>query len=366
MHAVEVKNKLRRFLSSRLARNVYFWTILTFFKDSLTSSKLDSCLYLFLLIINISIFIIICTVNNLVLVPYLLRRKKYFLYVLLTLSIVFVSAFLYTLWLKYLTLRLPNTEIFEVSIVVPALTGTLTVDSILSEMKTIFYFMLELVFSFTGMWYINSYTRNEKLAQQAMKKQLETELNFLKNQINPHFLFNTLNNLYGLSLKHSEQTPEAILKLSSILRYVLYEANTESISFDKEKEIIQAYIDIEMLRLPENGNMQFSIMTDRSCSVPPLLWLPVLENVFKHGANTIEDNYLVDFRFALHENELTIYSRNTSKPKREKSNPERAGGIGLTNLRKRLEILYPGKHSFSAMADEANFYTVNVQIILNG
>ena len=93
--------------------------------------------------------------------------------------------------------------------------------------------------------------------QEVLKKQVEIELDFLKNQINPHFLFNTLNNLYGLTLKKSDHAPDAILKLSMILRYMLYESNVDAIAFEKEKEIMQAYIDLELLRMEKGHDFHF-------------------------------------------------------------------------------------------------------------
>jgi LytS/YehU family sensor histidine kinase len=197
---------------------------------------------------------------------------------------------------------------------------------------------------------------------EAIKKQVETELNFLKSQVNPHFLFNTLNNLYALSLKKSDDTPDAILKLSSILRYTLYDSNVPLVSFEKEKEVMQAYIDIEMLRLTDTGNVHFSILGDGQRQVPPLLWLPVLENVFKHGAHQLNADFLVDFRFTVHGDILRIFSKNRAR--RITDADRKSGGIGLGNLRKRLELLYPGRHSIIAMPDENSNYIVDVQINL--
>src|SRR6185437_14342472 len=153
-----------------------------------------------------------------------------------------------------------------------------------------------ILFQFTMAWYMTDHAKQQKAIEAAKKKQVEAELNFLKSQINPHFLFNTLNNLYALAIKHSDKTPDTILKLSAILRYLLYESNVENISFEKEKEIMQAYIALELLRLSNSNNFTFSISSDNKCNIPPLLWVPVLENVFKHGTRIISDNNFVDYR----------------------------------------------------------------------
>jgi LytS/YehU family sensor histidine kinase len=216
---------------------------------------------------------------------------------------------------------------------------------------------------FTMAWYMNDYSKQEKLVEETRKKQIETELSFLKSQINPHFLFNTLNNLYSLALKKSDTAPEAILKLSVILRYLLYDSNTEEVSFDKEKEIMQAYIDLELLRLADNDQLHFSISADNSCKVPPLLWLPVLENVFKHGTRFISTECFVDYRFMIQNNMLTIYAKNRYKNAAPSVESDKVGGIGLSNLRKRLNILYPQKHKINIMQDE-DYYVTEVQVAL--
>lgn len=185
------------------------------------------------------------------------------------------------------------------------------------------------------------------------------ELAFLKSQINPHFLFNTLNNLYALTLKKSDEAPETILKLSNIMRYILYESNVEYASSEREKEVMQSYIDIELLRLPDSASVQFSIIIDQAQNVPPLLWLPVVENVFKHSRTTKQTE--IDFRFTIKNNTLTMYSKNNIGLN---TTDNKAGGIGLTNLKKRLEILYPGKHHIDVSRAD-NYFIIEVKIDLN-
>jgi two-component system LytT family sensor kinase len=217
------------------------------------------------------------------------------------------------------------------------------------------------LFVFSLGWFMHDHTRQQKLLEAVQKKQMETELHFLKNQVNPHFLFNTLNNLYGLSLKNSDKGPDAILRLSSILRYMLYESNAQLVSFEREKEIMNAYIELELLRLPAGEDFHFNIEADRAYSIPPLLWLPVLENVFKHATRVIATHYFVDFRFVIKDNIVEIYSKNNYKAG-AKTNGD-AGGIGLDNSRKRLALLYPGRHKIETGKDE-EYYTVQIKIEL--
>jgi len=208
---------------------------------------------------------------------------------------------------------------------------------------------------------MHDHARQRKAMLLVQQKQTETELNFLRAQINPHFLFNTLNNLYALALRKSDKSPDAILKLSSILRYLLYDANTANASFEKEKEIMEAYIDIESLRLDNSTRLHIHISADEPYQVPPLLWLPVLENVFKHGTRIISEDNPVEFRFEIINNKLIIYSKN--KEKMLVKTDEEHGGIGLTNLQKRLALLYPGRHHLS-VSQEDNYYISEVKIDL--
>jgi LytS/YehU family sensor histidine kinase len=209
---------------------------------------------------------------------------------------------------------------------------------------------------------MHDYWRQQEIIKETLQKQLETELSFLKNQINPHFLFNTLNNLYALALQKSDAAPDAILKLSSILRYILYESDTPTVSFEKEKEIMQAYIELELLRLSDKEQLHFNITTDKPYDLPPLLWLPVLENVFKHGTRTMSEKNPVEFNFEIKNGRLSVYSKNNDKML-VGSNGQ-PGGVGLNNLKKRLELLYPNKHRFETKS-ENNFYVAQIQIDLS-
>lgn len=358
-----VADKIPAFLLNRSARNIWFWIYMYVSKIVPKHSLLSGNLYYGLVAFNLLFFAIPCYINNFLLIPRLLSSKRYISYSIAFLANVIVFTVSYTWWLKYLQVKILGIRIFDVSIEAPLLTSDLSWRSVIEESRSPFWIFFIFIFSFTGLWYIQDHTRNERIAREAVKKQVELELSFLKQQVNPHFLFNTLNNLYGLTLVKSDRASEAILKLSSVMRYILYEASVELISFEKEKEIIQAYIDIEMLRLSEHSDVQFSIMNTQEKSIPPLLWLPVLENAFKHGAHTLSDDFSIDFRFTLKDDLLSIYSRNTCHTAR-KRDPAKPGGIGLSNLGKRLGLLYPGKHSIFTGIDDDNFYVVNVKIEL--
>lgn len=361
----QVISKVVHFFKSRLGRNICFWMFLLYKRllNPVSPDIVPTGIYYALVLVNISGFILLCYINNLILLPRLISRKKYLLYILSAIALSYLGAYAETALLKYQHVYYPKLQMFTVSIVASPMTNDLSLGAIYREMGTVRVLVQAFMIGFTGFWYINAYTQREKLMDEIVKKQVETELNFLKSQVNPHFLFNTLNNLYGLTLVKSDIAPEAILKLSSLLRYTLYESNVPLISFEKEKDMMQAYIDIEMLRLHEGDNMTFTIMTDSEKDIPPLLWLPILENVFKHGTTTMNHQPDIDFRFTIREGVLHIFSKNSVKIDRQDNKLEKFGGIGLVNLSKRLELLYPGKHSiYTSM--ENGYYTADIQITL--
>ncbi|WP_374163140.1 sensor histidine kinase [Arcticibacter sp. MXS-1] len=182
-----------------------------------------------------------------------------------------------------------------------------------------------------------------KLLLERRNAALEAELNFLRGQIHPHFLFNTLNNLYGLTLSHSAEAPQVVLKLSGILRYMLYECNTSYIKLKKEVQMISAYIELEKIRYGDRLDVQFSVSGDyEDTEIAPLLILPFVENAFKHGASEQVGTCWINIYLEVKGKALKLKVSN-SKPE-EQSGTQPAGGvgnIGLKNVRKRLELLYP-------------------------
>lgn len=348
-------------LSSRLALNIYFWVILILLKHSDADDQhaYSPWIYYGLMLFFMSFFAFISYFNNLVVLPKLLLRGKRFLYFIITPCYVFLVAFFYTFLLKYIPTIMPGMVTLEMSIVMDPFSGDLSVAGVLEDIQTYFVMMLVWVtlFSLLAIYHYNS--KKVKAMQIAIAKHQEAELHFLKNQLNPHFLFNTLNNLYALSLKKSDETPEAIIKLSTVLRYMLYEADVNLVSFEQEKEIMQAYIDIELLRIKQTVNLQFAFTADKEYQIPPLLWLPILENVFKHTRNVAEPE--IDFSFSIIGNKLHLQCKNTFVPSTQNQNIKE-GGIGLTNLTKRLQLIYPHQHVLSQQISNNTYF---IEVIIN-
>lgn len=204
--------------------------------------------------------------------------------------------------------------------------------------------------------------QNEK--QVLLTQTIQSELRFLKSQINPHFLFNTLNNLYALTLKKSDQAPEIVLKLSEIMRYMLYECNERRVLLTKEIQYIHNYLDLERLRQPKAADIQFTTAGNISEQmVAPLLFVPFLENSFKHGLNHhIQGGGFVRLYLRVQGEDLEFMIENSKAAENvPRQNHPRSGGIGLTNVRQRLELLYPENHTL-IVSDEPNRFAVTLHL----
>ncbi len=356
-------SKLIKTLKGRLGRNVLFWAIVAFFIATLNSSANDYPLKVYALyktITTVLLFLLTCT-NNFFLIPKTLAKKRYWLFftgLIFELAIFSIS---YLLVLKQMVGMYADIEVYEVSIITSPVSTDWSFGAFFDEGISYAFGLLMWLAVFTLAWFANDRINKERIAKEAEKKRLEAELSLLRNQISPHFLFNTLNNIYGLTLKKSDVAPEAILKLSALMRYMLYESDEELVSFEKEQEAMQAYINMELLRLPEaEDKLKFTVEADKEYKIPTLLWLPMLENAFKYATRVISDNYFIDYTCKVEHGVLTIESSNSYK----EDIPLEKGGLGLTNLRKRLSILYQDKYSIDEKRSNG-VYTISVKIELD-
>lgn len=356
----------------RPARNIYFWIgyFLNFYQNA-EEFKYGADTK-FLLLSGIILFL--CAVfylNNLWLLPKYFKKKLYRAYflrfaILLLLSACGLVAINY-FFDKYFPMEsfsgLTMVSLDSSNVYTMLQEGTEMLPLLLTGALVAMAFFF---FFFFMAWFMNDYFVQQKRLEQALKEKLETDLALIKYQISPHFLFNTLNNLYGMSLIKSENLSKSLLDLANILRYILYESATDEIHFDKEKQVLDAYIQLELLRLHKIENLFFKISADANYKLPPLLWLPVLENVFKHATRHIASEHYVDFNLTIENNIWIIDSKNTFKLARDhKSFPtQEVSGMGLQNLRKRLEICYPGKYQLIEKT-ESNLYSIFIKIDLN-
>lgn len=200
----------------------------------------------------------------------------------------------------------------------------------------------------------------EKKKQQIEHEKLATELSFLKSQINPHFLFNTLNNIYSLALVKSDATAGAVLKLSSIMRYVLNETKHNTVPLEKEVQFIKDYIELQKARLTDKVTIQFLVegKTEQK-HIAPLILIPFVENAFKYGISTKETS-VISFKLQADDNMIDFTCVNNIIANDKEQNEQT--GIGLKNTKRRLELLYPEKHSLT-VSKENNLFIVHLTLL---
>lgn len=299
--------------------------------------------------------------NYLVFVPLLFPQKRLILYLLIcstSLVVIFFSV-------KYLTTHFPDTINFsaypqllspapgnstpQFQHDLPAHTGALSV---------IIGFVI-LAIS-TSIRVTQSLYLNEEQRKEIQNEKLSAELLFLKSQINPHFFFNTLNSIYYLAHTKSDQSPAAILKLSEIMRYIIYEAVKDKVPLAKEMDYIQNYIDLQRLRLNDNVNIEFVVhLGSQSYQIGPMLLIPFVENAFKHGIDYTQTTTISIS--AVMENKTLHFCVKNPNIQQNRVNLV-SSGVGLKNVKKRLELLYPG--NFQLFIREEQLFTVDLYLNL--
>lgn len=201
---------------------------------------------------------------------------------------------------------------------------------------------------------IRVHYKSLEFEQELLREKLQSELNFLRAQTNPHFLFNTLNNLYVLARKKSDRTADAIMMLSKIMRFVLYDCRAPRIPVADEAKIIQDYIELEKLRYNDRLQVRYEehIVTPGG-SIAPLLLLPFVENSFKHGAGSTTGVAQIFVHLHLENQTLDFEVRNTVEGDERPPNPD---GIGLKNVRRQLELIYPGRYELHVHREGGMFH----------
>ena len=190
------------------------------------------------------------------------------------------------------------------------------------------------------------------------KERKENELRHLKAQLNPHFLFNTLNNLYGLSVAESGKLPDLMLKLSELLRYSLYDTNQHYVELQKELNYIGNYVELERIRLSKNSEIALEMTGDFSERyIAPLMLIIFIENSFKHFSAARNQQAFVYISIEVKDDILHMKTRNSADPGYTPQKKESKGGIGLRNVRQRLNLIYPGKHTLMIRQKPAYFET---------
>ncbi|WP_276504096.1 sensor histidine kinase [Terrimonas pollutisoli] len=308
------------------------------------SGKVRQSIYLMDFLMFISIMSILYFVI-LVLIPHFLFRSKLVLFFLSCVILFFlIYVISYLLELFFLRPFIPYSDVYQY-------TDFSVVDIIQKSLVVAVMMGCMIGLKVFKKWIIDVQRMNE--LQQA---NLKTELEQLKSQINPHFLFNTLNNLHVLTKTDPEKASQVILGLSDLLRYQLYDSAREKIQLSKDITFIHNLLTMEKLR---KDDFTYEVNTEGKIdgiSVPPFLFIPFVENAIKHGASTVGHSYLT-LHFRITEHQLHFTSENSKPPVKTNG----IGGLGLKNIKRRLELLYPGNHTLE-ITDKKDKYIVNLII----
>ncbi|WP_299180176.1 sensor histidine kinase [uncultured Aquimarina sp.] len=295
--------------------------------------RYDSSFSFFLWALKYAINIMaVIWINHFVLIPYFFDKKRYFIYVLLVIGSIFLIA--------YIEAFANNSW--------PGVTKT---------------FLFHFYTTGTGMaaFFLRRNMIIQKENAEKEKLQKEMELNYLKEQVNPHFLFNSLNSIYSLSRQQSPETPDLVMQLSELMRYQLESSKKEAVPLKEELEFIENYLLLEEKRLSKRCTIEFLIEGDLSgLKISPMLLIPFVENAIKHGAQSTNEQSKIDISVTI-KNTTLHFSVVNSKP--TMITATNRNGLGLENVRRRLGLLYPNAHTLD-IVDNANDYYVNLNINL--
>ncbi|MEM6892183.1 MAG: histidine kinase [Bacteroidota bacterium] len=329
--------------------HVIFWSIYFIFNTLRWGSVHDDFLYsLKTNLIGFPIHMALAYFNIYVLMPKFVYTRKYVTYALLVILALFV-----TLFAKYnLTYYLVSTNVMPEG---PGYTDSITLNYALQMMLGELY-----VTAFvTCIKVTNDWLRENSKLHDLEKRQLTTELKFLRSQVSPHFFFNTLNNIYSLTLEKSNKAPEVILKLSELMRYLLYATRKRKQDLKSEIDCIQNYIDLERIRFNDSLEINVGVTGDLdNKSIAPMLLVPLIENCFKHGASKNIGDMHINLDINVEQDFLYFKICNTIPANMENNKvATRGGGIGLSNVKKRLELGYrPEDYKLSIYEKEQMFH----------
>jgi sensor histidine kinase YesM len=285
--------------------------------------------------------------------PFILRKRRFLVYnIVLGAAIVWMFCIIWSYGLYVWRLLGINLHIYS---------SIGTFKSKEAAIAAQMGFSVGSIFFFGTVRHIYNYVKLRQAAQQLRIEKQAAELNYLKSQTNPHFLFNTLNNIYSLARDKNDLAPESILRLSKILRFMLYEAGGEYIAIELELKIINDYIALEKLRYDESLDINFNYdVEDMKQALPPLLLIPLVENAFKHGASETRSHPFVNIHLSVNKRQLTFSVKNSAESVLGQEGIKE--NIGLSNLRRQLALLYTDYELSVRQADSV--FTANLKINL--
>lgn len=354
-HHANLKKSIIQFVKKPIVYHLIFWISYFLFNTLRWGSYFDDYWYsLRSNLVEFPIHVILVYINLYYLLPRYIpsRLPKY-------LTLLFTAILIMSLIRIVLNYQLVTTEVWRESVIKEQ--SLFGVNYIIA----VFIGELYVVGLTTAIKLIIDWVRTQRRARELERRNHETELSFLRSQVQPHFFFNTLNNLYSLTLDKSDKAPETVLKLSDLMSYVIYKGKNNRVSLPEEVTHIQNYIDLERLRYGDNliaeinitGNIQGKV-------IPPLILMPFVENSFKHGSNYKNGNIPISINLSINGNVLYFSVKNSKS--RNSSSPEQKSrsGIGIQNTLRRLELLYDKNFNLDIIEDEQS-YKISLKITLD-
>ncbi len=336
-----------------LILNLIFWAIISvILVIALFFSTQDHTLKDYLInfgafgFLNVAVFYI----NYIYLIPELIKkRKQYWAYIIFFIFLIAVAT-----GLKIFIAILNPEEALSYVSNGKKVAVALTSFAINSVFSVGFFLVSSCIIKFVVDWFYN-----ERIQRDLESEKKDMELQFLKSQLNPHFLFNSLNNIYSLAYQNSTKTADAILKLSEIMRYMIYESNDSWVSLDKELEYVMSYIELQKLRFKDGAAVEIKINGEvDGQKVVPLILISFVENAFKHGVANDPENPI---KINVIANQKILHFSVSNK--KSNSNRDALGGVGLNNVERRLQLLYPERYTLN-IVNSATHYTTELMLDL--
>lgn len=338
---------------SAIIVNLIFWLlILTLLSVSILNRSAQPTWFEILVefgfygIINVSLFYI----NYLILIPNVIQRKQsLWLYVFLIIGLICV-----TVVIKLGIAVLYPDIILEHTYQKHKTTTPYNIYMLQALFMSGFFIVISSLLKFTTDWFVN-----DRIQRNLESEKKDMELQFLKSQLNPHFLFNSLNNIYSLAYQKSEKTADAILKLSEIMRYMIYESNDSWVDLSKEIDYLKSFVELQKLRFKDGAAVQININGEiDGQKIIPLILIAFVENAFKHG---VENDPTDPIKINLIANKKILHFSVTNK--KNTGHKDAMGGVGLNNVERRLQLLYPDRYKLN-IVNSATHYTTELMLNL--
>ena len=331
-----------------IALHVGFWILYFLLITLLISNYLPFDQALARILLNGVVMVFAFYFNALVLVNRLLESKKYVVYVTSALFLVLVTGVFRFLLLK-------NFERAELSFAIPEQTEKLVVFSFLNQLVIV---VVSTIFQL-----LQNRVRRDRQRQQLQNMQSEAQLSFLKAQINPHFLFNTLNNIYALSVIRSEKTPAMILKLSELLRYVIYDGREKRVLLEQEINHIKKFIELFQMKSENELNITMQVEgSPNGLRIEPMILIPIVENCFKHTDFDTNAGAYIKIILVIHNKSIKFITLNTKDE--SDLQKDKTGGVGLENIKKRLHLNYFNNYEL-IIQNKKQIFEVNLSMELD-